>query len=63
MTHPNNDPDLLDGMCDDDFEMLPPLADQDIAGHVLFADVDIRDLRAIEARRAEWIALFGRGDD
>jgi len=47
----------LDGMCDPDLQP-EPTRDEDIAGVVLFADVDPTDVDAIERRVDEWGKLF-----
>ena len=36
----------------------PPVADADLAGIILYADVDTFDLEAVMARRHEWLELF-----
>lgn len=54
----DEDDDHLDGMCDLDFEMAPRTDDSEIPALVLFAATDFLDPAAVEARRAEWLALF-----
>lgn len=55
------DDDELDGMCDLDFEMAPRTDDSEVAALALFAGTDFLDPEAVEAKRAEWVALFGEG--
>jgi hypothetical protein len=52
------DDDFLDGCCDVDFEMAPTTSDEDTAALVLFAATQFDDPAAVEAKTAEWRALF-----
>jgi hypothetical protein len=57
------DDDYLDGTCDLDAPMLPPVPDAEAPWHVLFASVLYDGPAAIEAHAAKWRALFPpRGD-
>lgn len=49
--------EYADGMCDPGLQPEPTL-DKDVAGIVLFADVDPTDVDAIERRVDEWGKLF-----
>lgn len=51
---------FLDG-CSIDFAAEEHLADDDIAGLILFADVDPDDRAAVDARAREWAALADAG--
>jgi hypothetical protein len=64
---PRSDPEIeallvvddLDGLCDEALQP-EPLADDDVDGIVLFADLaGTTDLEEIEYRQMEWAALFG----
>ena len=55
----DDDDDMLDGMCDLDFEMAPRTDDADIDALVLFADTQFDDPEAVEAKAAAWRELGG----
>ena len=57
-----DDDDFLDGCCDADFEMAPETSDDDTAALVLFAATQFDDPAAVEAKAAEWRALFEGGE-
>jgi hypothetical protein len=55
--------DELDGLCDEDSQP-EPIADADIDGIVLFADLaGTQDLEEIHYREMEWRALFAEDAD
>jgi hypothetical protein len=45
--------------CDQSFDTDDNVADDDINGVILFADVDPSDTAAVEQRAVEWRELFG----
>jgi len=49
--------DFTDG-CDEDFT-IDPTSDEDIAGFVLFADIDPLDKESIEKRIHDWNLING----
>ena len=58
--------DYLDGCCDLDFDMGPPVPDDEVVWVVLFAtvldgDLRVRDRAALARRAREWHELFDRG--
>jgi hypothetical protein len=59
MSDSNSPPDDdLDGLCDPDIQP-EPIADEDLDGIVLFADIAGEGLESIEQRRREYDELFG----
>lgn len=62
------DRDDLDGICDFDAPMGPPVPDEWLPWVVLFAtdltpDLGVRDVAVLEAHAAQWRALFSGGPD
>jgi hypothetical protein len=58
MPEPTDVLEWVDAGCDWPGELREVVPDDEVAGLVLFADIDFLDPAAVERRRLEWAGLF-----